>query len=341
MSSTSLRTLDALVQADLVPGDPELVAVAQRFAVGLTEHVVAQLRQEGGAGPLARQYLPTVAELAIQPQERADPIGDAAHAPVSGLVHRYPDRVLLKAVHVCPVYCRFCFRREQVGPEGEMLDRPALDAALAYIAENPGIREVILSGGDPLVMSPGRLAPMVQAIGTLSHVDLLRVHTRVPVVDPSRITAELIAALKSGPTPWLVLHVNHASELLGAERAIGDLVDAGIPMLSQSVLLAGVNDSVSALEELFRALLKLRIKPYYLHQGDQAQGTGHFRVPIEKGQDLMRSLRGRVSGMALPTYMLDIPGGFGKVPVGPVYAKREGENWVVQDPQGQDHPVPG
>lgn len=341
MSSTSLRTLDALVQAELVPNDPELVAVAQRFAVGLTEHVVEQLRQEGGAGPLARQYLPTVAELTIQPQERADPIGDGAHAPVPGIVHRYPDRVLLKAVHVCPVYCRFCFRREQVGPDGEMLDRPALDAAVAYIAQNPGIREVILSGGDPLVMSPSRLAPVVQAIGALPHVDLLRVHTRVPVVDPARITPELIAALKGGPTPWVVLHVNHASELVGAEQAITDLVDAGIPMLSQSVLLAGVNDEVSALEELFRSLLKLRVKPYYLHQGDQAEGTGHFRVPIERGQALMRALRGRVSGMALPTYMLDIPGGFGKVPVGPVYAKREGELWQVLDPQGHKHQVPG
>ncbi|MFT5584785.1 MAG: lysine 2,3-aminomutase [Cognaticolwellia sp.] len=341
MSSTSLRTLDALVQAGLVPEDPALVAVAQHFAVGLTEHVVEQLRAEGGTGPLARQYLPTVAELDIQPQERVDPIGDAAHAPVSGIVHRYPDRVLLKAVHVCPVYCRFCFRREQVGPEGEMLDRPALDAALAYIAENPGVHEVILSGGDPLVMSAGRLAPLAQAIGEIPHVDLLRVHTRVPVVDPSRITPELIAALKSGPTPWLVLHVNHASELAGAEQAIADLVDAGIPMLSQSVLLAGVNDTVSALEELFRALLKLRVKPYYLHQGDQAQGTGHFRVPIEEGQDLMRELRGRISGMALPTYMLDIPGGFGKVPIGPVYAKREGEAWQVQDPSGGGHQVPG
>lgn len=341
MSSTSLRTLDALRQAGLVPDDPELVAVAQRFAVGLTEHVVAQLEAEGGQGPLARQYLPSVAELSLEPQERVDPIGDHAHAPVPGVVHRYPDRALLKAVHVCPVYCRFCFRRAQVGPQGEMLDRPALDAALAYLRDSPDIREVILSGGDPLILSPGRLAPLVQDIGRIPQVELLRVHTRVPVVDPGRITPALIAALKGGPTPWLVLHVNHASELVGAEQALSDLVDGGIPVLSQSVLLAGVNDSVSALEDLFRYLLRLRVKPYYLHQGDQAQGTGHFRVPIARGQELMRALRGRVSGMALPSYMLDIPGGFGKVPIGPVYGSRVGEGWQVLDPSGQPHQVPG
>lgn len=336
----SLRSLKALVDAGLVPPErvPELLGVVERFAVGLTPTVVEQIRQ--GSQGIARQYLPQAAELQIQPQELSDPIGDGPHSPLPGVVRRYPDRALLKPVHVCPVYCRFCFRREQVGPEGEVLHQQQLAAALDWIEGQPGLREVILSGGDPLVLSDGRLAPILARLGRIEHLELVRVHTRIPVVQPERVTSELAAILRGQPglTPWLVVHVNHPDELdPAASEAIGRLVDAGIPLLSQSVLLAGINDSADTLEALFRRLLRLRVKPYYLHQGDLAPGTGHFRVPIERGQQILRELRGRISGIALPTYILDIPGGHGKVPVGPLYLRPEGDGFVVEDPWGGAH----
>ena len=257
-----------------------------------------------------------------QPGENADPIGDHAHSPVAGIVHRYPDRVLFKLVHVCAVYCRFCFRREMVGPgKATALSSDAYNGALGYIRAHSEIWEVILTGGDPLMLSPRRLTEVMADLAAIDHVRIIRIHTRVPVADPARISAEMVAALRvEDAATWVALHANHARELTGKARAAcAALIDAGIPMVSQSVLLRGVNDNAAALEALMRAFVENRIKPYYLHHGDLAPGTAHLRTTLEHGQQLMRSLRGRVSGLCQPDYVLDIPGGYGKAPVGPSY----------------------
>src|SRR5258708_11143766 len=262
-------------------------------------------------------------------------------SPVAGIVHRYPDRVLLKLVHVCPVYCRFCFRREVVGPRGRPgLTQAELAAALAYIRARPAIWEVILTGGDPLVLSARRLRDVVRDLAAIDHVKIVRVHTRVPVATPERVTRDSARARKApGRASYVVLHVNHPRELTPAARAAcGRLIDAGIPMLSQSVLLRGVNDDAATLGALMRALVENRIKPYYLHQGDLAPGTAHLRASIATGQDLMRALRGRYSGLCQPSYVLDIPGGAGKVPASPTYLSRGGRgesSYEVVDPAGR------
>jgi len=289
--------------------------------------------------PIARQFVPTAAELLQAPEESADPIGDQAHSPLEGIVHRYPDRVLLKVNHNCAVYCRFCFRREMVGPDGlRPLSPEALDAAIAYIAGRPEIWEVIVTGGDPFVLSPRRIADLMARLEALEHVKVVRFHTRVPAVEPETVTNELVTALKgSGKAVYVALHANHARELTPAARvACARLVDAGIPMLGQTVLLRGVNDDPESLAALMRAFVETRIKPYYLHHADLAPGTGHLRTTLAEGQALMRSLRGDVSGLCQPTYVLDIPGGHGKAPVGPAFLG-DGE---VEDFRGVRHPYP-
>jgi len=340
-----LNTIDELVAARLVaPAEaPALQQVSALYAVSLTPDVVALIDKDDAQDPIARQFVPDEAELVTQPEERDDPIGDEAFSPVDGIVHRYQDRVLLKLLHICPVYCRFCFRRAQVGPTGEThLSPEALDKAFAYITAHPEIWEVILTGGDPLTLSDRRLEDVMQRLAAIPHVKILRIHTRIPCVDPARVTEQLAALLNaSGKTVYVVLHANHARELTArAKDACALIIDNGIPMLSQSVLLRGVNDSVETLSTLLRAFVENRIKPYYLHQLDLAPGTSHFRVPIEEGQALLRALQGRVSGLCLPRYMLDIPGGFGKVPVGPDYLTNDGADLVVTDPQGKPHFYP-
>jgi lysine 2,3-aminomutase len=321
-SAHTLRRPVDVVDAGLAAPDrlADLERVAARYAVAITPAMAALIDPADPHDPIARQFVPDPAELDVRPEESADPIGDVAHSPVEGLVHRYPDRVLLKLVHVCAVYCRFCFRREMIGP-GKPTAPPAeaLSAALAYIEAHPDIWEVILSGGDPLVLSPRRLAAVMRRLRAIEHVKIVRVHTRVPAVDPGRITPALVRALQaSGKTTYVVLHANHARELTAAARAAcGRLIDAGIPMLSQSVLLKGVNDDAATLGALMRALVECRIKPYYLHQMDLAPGTAHFRSTIEHGRELMRELRRYYSGLCQPTYVLDGPDGEGKVPVGP------------------------
>ena len=301
---------------------PDLEKVAARYAVAVTPAMAALIDPDDPDDPIARQFIPSAAELVSQQSESTDPIGDHAHSPVTGIVHRYPDRVLFKLVHVCAVYCRFCFRREMVGPgKGTGLSPGAYDNALAYIRAHSEIWEVILSGGDPLMLSPRRLAEIMADIAAIDHVRIIRIHTRVPVADPARISREMIASLKvKGATTWVALHANHARELTDKARAAcAGIIDAGIPMVSQSVLLRGVNDNDAALEALMRAFVECRIKPYYLHHGDLAPGTSHLRTTLAHGQELMRALRGRVSGLCQPDYVLDIPGGHGKVPAGPNY----------------------
>ena len=316
----TLRLPSDLVEANLAtPGQrADLERVAARYAVAITPAVAALIDPADPHDPLARQFVPAAAELDVRADERADPLGDDAHSPVEGVVHRFPDRVLLKLVHVCAVYCRFCFRREMIGPgQAGALSPAALSAALAYVAAHPEIWEVILSGGDPLVISARRLAAVMKRIGAIDHVKVVRLHTRVPAVDPARITPALVRALKaSGKPTYVVLHANHARELTPAARAAcARLVDAGIPMLSQSVLLAGVNDDAAALGELMRAFVECRIRPYYLHHLDRARGTARFRTSLGHGRELMRELRSRYSGLCQPTYVRDVPGE-GKVTVG-------------------------
>lgn len=339
-SSRTLRQASDLIGAGLVPEHQRtsIEDVAARYAVAITPTLAELIDTADANDPIARQFVPDPAELTMEPGELSDPIGDDAHSPVPGIVHRYIDRVLLKLVHVCPVYCRFCFRREMVGPKGRKSLTPTqLAAALDYIASDRRIWEVILTGGDPLVLSARRLRTVVQRLVAIEHVKILRVHTRVPAVAPELITRQCARALKAeGKATYVVLHINHARELTNAARvACARLVDAGIPLLSQTVLLKGVNDNPAALTSLFRTLVENRIKPYYLHHPDLAAGTSHMRPSIAVGQELVRTLRGDVSGLCQPTYVLDIPGGAGKVPIGPAYLRPcIGERYEVEDPSG-------
>ena len=334
-SPQTLRDADGLITAGLLPASQRAPAeaVGRRYAIAVTPAMQALIQAHDD--PIARQFVPDPAELRTALHESADPIGDDTKSPLKGVVHRYPDRALLKPLLICPVYCRFCFRRTHVGPDGGLLTETELHAAYAWFAARPAIREVILTGGDPLMLSPRRLGAIVTALSAIPHIETLRVHTRVPVADPERLTDALAAALETDRSMWLVVHANHASEFTPATRgALRRVQGLGIPVLGQSVLLRGVNDTEAALEALFRAMLAARVKPYYLHQLDPAPGTAHFHVPVAEGRRLLAALRGRVTGLAWPTYVLDIPGGFGKVPIGPDYLDQDG---TVRDPAGERH----
>jgi lysine 2,3-aminomutase len=322
---------------------PELERVAARYAVAITPTMAELIDPADPADPIARQFVPDIAELDRRPEELADPIGDEAHSPAPGIVHRYPDRVLLKLVSACPVYCRFCFRRETVGRDGPVvLSDEALDLALTYVAKQPEVWEIVVTGGDPLVLSPRRLAAFGRRIAALEHVRIVRWHSRVPVVAPERMTEALVRALKaSGKTVWLAVHANHPRELTPAAcAALARLADAGIPLVSQTVLLRGVNDDPVVLGALMRGFVENRVKPYYLHHGDLAPGTARFRTTIADGQVLMRALRGRHSGLCQPTYALDIPGGHGKAPLGPCYVSGNDGAHRIEDYQGIQHAYP-
>lgn len=341
-AAPTLRSPQALADAGLIAPErlPALERVAAQYAVAITPALAELIDPADPADPIARQFLPAEAELEMDALESPDPIGDFTHSPVEGIVHRYPDRVLLKITHTCAVYCRFCFRREMVGPDGlKPLTPKALDAALAYVAEHPEIWEVIVTGGDPLVLSPRRLAELTQRLARIDHVKVVRFHTRVPAVDPQAVTEDLVQALKCpGKAVYVALHANHPREMTAEVRAAcARFVDAGLPMISQTVLLKGVNDDPPVLGALMRAFVETRIKPYYLHQGDLAPGTSHLRTSVEEGRAVMREIRGRFSGLCQPTYVLDIPDGHGKVPIGPDYLAQSGE---VEDPNGALHPYP-
>ncbi len=321
-----------------------LELVAKKYAVAVSPTLQALIDPTDPNDPIARQFLPDIAELIETAEERFDPIGDAAHEPVKGLVHRHPDRVLFKAVSRCPVYCRFCFRREMVGPgKTPPLTPDDMDRAFAYIGAHPKIEEVILTGGDPFVLSARRAGEITSRLAAMAHVKIIRWHTRVPMVDPERVSDDFIAALIApGVTSWVAIHANHAREFSPRARgALARLVEAGIPLVSQSVLLKGVNDNVESLAELMRAFLANRIKPYYLHHPDLARGTSHFRVGIEEGLALTRALRARLSGLAQPTYVLDIPGGFGKVPLDSANVEKTETGHRIRDFAGIWHPYPG
>ena len=335
----------------LAPRDLEAIAeseqraqimeqVARIYAVAVSPTLLTLIDPADPEDPIARQFLPSLDELNTLPEELADPIGDAAHSPVPGIVHRHPDRVLFKVVAACPVYCRFCFRREMLGPgKDNALSRHDFEAALAYIAAHDAIWEVILTGGDPFILSPRRVGEITRRLAAIPHVKIIRWHSRVPVVDPDRVTDELVAALYApGATTWVAVHANHAREFSpDARAAIARLAEGGIGLVSQSVLLKGVNDTVESLAALMRAFAENRIKPYYLHHPDLARGTSHFRVRLEQGLALVRELRARLSGLAMPTYMLDIPGGFGKVPLESAHVEKTETGHRIRDGRGVWH----
>ncbi len=339
----TLKSAADLVEAGLAPAsaEAEIARVSEHYAVAITPAMAELIDANEAADPIARQFVPDIRELDRAPGEHPDPIGDHTKSPVKGIVHRYPDRVLLKIVGVCPVYCRFCFRREMVGPSAEAnLTGDEIDVrARLHPRASEEIWEVILTGGDPFILSPRRAAEITAALEDIPHVKIIRWHTRVPCVAPERVTSEFVSALKSSrKTVYVALHANHARELTPRARdAITALVDAGVPVVSQTVLLKGINDDVDTMEALMRAFVEARVKPYYLHHGDLAPGTAHFRTSIAEGQALMRALRGRLSGLAMPTYVLDIPGGYGKVPVGPDYLSDGPEPLTVTDPAGAEH----
>lgn len=324
MSST-LTSAEGLAEAGLLASDAIDVvgAVGRRYAIAVTPEIAALIDRGDPDDPIAAQFVPRAAELINVPGENGDPISDAAFSPLQGLVHRYADRVLLKIVSVCPVYCRFCFRREMVGPGGEGLSGPALEAALDYIASRPDINEVILTGGDPFMVSPRRARELTGRLAAIDHVKIVRWHTRVPMVDSARVTPDFVAALRApGVATWVAVHANHPREFTPAAcAALARLADAGIALVSQSVLLKGVNDNLETLSALMRAFVANRVKPYYLHHPDLAPGTSHFRNTIAQGQALMRVLRTTTSGLAQPLYVLDVPGGALKAPLGPDYVR--------------------
>ncbi len=340
-AASSLRTLQHLIDARLITPDsaPGLVPVLAKYALSISPEVGAAIAATGLDGPIARQYVPSAAELTQTPGEQTDPIGDHTHSPVKGIVHRYPDRALLMPTQVCAVYCRFCFRREAVGPDYGGLSEAELETALDYIRRTPQIWEVIVTGGDPLILSARRLEAIFNALDNTAHVATIRIHSRIPVAAPERIDDALLRVLGGAHKPVnLAIHCNHAAELTpAAVAALRRLRKAGIMLFGQTVLLRGVNDNAETLEQLFRGMVAAGIKPYYLHQLDRAPGTAHFAVPIERGQEIIKSLRGRLSGIAHPTYILDIPGGAGKVPVGPNYLHGHSGSLLVEDPHGVTH----
>lgn len=338
----TLKTASDLSEQRLIADEdiPILTEVIENFSMAIPAHLANLIDKNNlTTDPIAKQFIPTVDELTISANELVDPIGDNSFTKVKGIIHRYPDRCLFAPVQVCPVYCRFCFRRETVGTEHATLNPQELEAAYDYIAANTKLWEVILTGGDPLILKPKVLKNIFTRLNAIPHVEVIRIHTRVPMITPERITPEMIAALSSKKAVYIIIHTNHPNEFTEqAITACSELIDAGIPLLSQTTLLKGVNDTIEVLSNLMRLLIKNRIKPYYLHQGDLARGTAHFRTTLEQGQLLIKQLRGRFSGLCQPTYVVDIPGGFGKVPLGPHYWQKVGENlYQLEDYQGNFH----
>jgi len=342
----TLRSLTALADSGLMAKEagPKLSGVEAKYAIAITPAMQGLIDPDDAYDPIGMQFLPDIRELALAPSEQIDPIGDRAHMPLEGIVHRYPDRVLLKITHTCAVYCRFCFRREMVGPgKDPTMSATALDEALDYISAHPEIWEVILTGGDPLVLSARRLAEVMQRLDQIDHVKVIRLHTRIPIVDPQGMTTDRIQALTgTRKTVVVALHINHMKELTPqAIETVGRLARVGVSLVSQTVLLRGLNDDAGVLATLMRALVQAQIKPYYLHHPDLAPGTGHWRVSLDQGMRLMADLRQRVSGLCMPTYVLDIPGGFGKIPVNSDHVRTLADGSVqVCDPGGRWHDYP-
>lgn len=337
----TIKTIKQLQNNELI-SDQEAKALesgAGLFQTQITDDVLKTIKSKNANDPIYSQYVPRAEEFDLQKDELNDPIGDGAHRVTRGLIHRYKDRVLFKVTQACAVYCRFCFRRELLGDEDRALNAEDINNALNYIEQHTKISEVIFSGGDPFILSPRRLKDLVSRLSDMEHIEFIRFHTRIPVVKPSTITPEFCAALQSNKRIIVSVHTNHAQELSDkARQAIQLLDETGVSLISQTVLLRGINDKPETLIPLFKQLMLFNIKPAYLHHPDKAKGTSHFRVSIEEGMRIFKSLRGQISGHCLPQYVLDIPGGFGKVPVTSDWIKRQEDGtYLVTDVHGDEH----
>lgn len=333
----TIKTASALLENNLITSDQfeAIERISQEYAISLSPQLLEVIQHHDPTQAVRKQFIPSPEELKRNPYEQADPIGDFQYSPVKGIVHRYPDRCLLKPISVCPIYCRFCFRRDQIGPKQASLSKKELNDAYTYIFEHPEIWEVILTGGDPCFLNLKHLTNILKALAAIPHVEVIRIHTRIPMVDAKRVTPALVDSLKLTKPVFMVIHANHADEFTpDVHLACARLVDAGIPLLSQTVLLKGINDDPQVLAKLMRTLVKNRIKPYYLHHPDWVSGAHHFRLSLKKGQEIMKALRGHISGLCQPTYVLDIPGGLGKVPVGPNYMTGTAPHYQIEDYQG-------
>jgi lysine 2,3-aminomutase len=321
-----------------------LQTAPQHFRVGVTPYYFSLIDREHASCPVRMQVIPRAGELVIEPGELEDPLGEDAHRPVPAIFHRYPDRCLLLALDRCAIYCRHCNRRRLVGQAESSISRQDLDDAVGYIRRTPAIRDVLISGGDPLTLSTDKLEEVIAAVRAIPHVEIIRIGSRVPVVLPMRIDDELVAMLRRYHPLYLNTHFNHPKELTPAARAACEkLADAGIPIGNQTVLLRGVNSSARVLRKLFTELLRCRVRPYYLFQGDVAEGTGHLRTSVETGIALMEQLRGHISGLAIPHLVIDTPGGMGKVSIGPDYViSRAPDRWVLRNYEGRtvEYPQP-
>jgi lysine 2,3-aminomutase len=298
----------------------------------------ASLVEEDVSGPIRRTVLPLEQEFVPGPGELRDPLAEDAQSPVPGIVHRYRDRVLFLVTSLCPTYCRYCTRSRAVGNFTDYhFNREQWRGGIRYIRQNTAIRDVLLSGGDPLSLADAELDWLIGELSLIPHLELIRIGTKIPAVLPQRVTPELVGLLRRIPPVWLSVHFMHPAELTAeAAAACSALADAGIPLMGQTVLIRDVNDSVQVLEDLFRGLLRLRVKPYYLYQCDPVLGTSHFRTPVTRGLQIMRELRGRLSGYGIPTYVVDTPGGGGKVPLYPEAIRgREGADLLIENFEGR------
>jgi len=313
-----------------------LAAAPDLFRVGATPYYASLMDPEHASCPIRRQAIPSARELEVRSEELRDPLGEELHTPVPSIFHKYPDRVLLYVFDRCAIYCRHCNRRRVVGGDAPP-SKDQIEDALEYIERTPRIRDVLLSGGDPLLLSNSRLDYILGRLASIDHVDFVRIGTRVPVVLPMRIDDELCALLRRHAPVYINTHFNHAKEVTTeSRRACELLVDHGIPVGNQAVLLRGINSSVRALRALMRALLRMRVRPYYLFQGDTVWGTDHLRTPVEAAIELVDGMRGWMTGMAIPHLVLDAPMGLGKIPIGPQYLQAvDDEEAVLRNYRGK------
>lgn len=329
--SHRLNTLEELQQViNLTPDEIAGVTAKDRFRLDITPYFASLMDRDDPTCPIRRQIIPTAAELEKGDDLMADSLNEDQHSPVPGLVHRYPDRVLMLVTTQCASYCRYCTRSRIVGDPHENFNRKQLEQMIAYIARTPQVRDVLLSGGDPLTLAPKTLDWALRELRQIKHLELIRIGSRVPVFMPMRVDDELVNMLRQYHPLWMNIHVNHYKEIAPElSVALAKLADAGIPLGNQAVLLAGVNDCPNIIKKLCHELVKNRVRPYYLYQCDLVEGAGHFRTPVAKGIEIMEALRGHTTGFAIPTYVIDAPGGGGKVPVMPNYLISQSPERVV------------
>lgn len=326
--------------------DEETTAIMRHtgaLPVGITPYYASLLDSDDPTQGLRRTVVPVLGEYEFTRGENEDPLGEDGHSPVPGLVHRYPDRVLLLVTNFCSVYCRYCTRARMVGSVGERsVKKTDIEAALAYIENTPVVRDVLISGGDPLSLDDDRLEYILRRLRKIRHVEFIRIGSKQPVVQPMRVTPALTKILKRYHPLWMSLHFTHPDEVTPeVAEACGRLADAGIPLGSQTVLLKDVNDNVETLKDLMHGLLRIRVKPYYLYQCDPISGSSHFRTPVSKGVELIRGLRGHTTGYAVPTFVVDAPNGGGKIPLAPDYVVGyENDDLLLQSYDGGTYRYP-